>query len=276
MEGRSQSIMTLQPPTRSELDALYDRINRLRYVHPDPVEFLYAYRQVRDREIVGFVAASLAYGRVLQILKSVSRVLAPMGASPFEFLEKTSESSIRRSIKGFKHRFATADDLGCMLMGIKRTIGQYGSLLACFLAEYDQEHETVLPALKAFASAVCSLCGGRPGHLIALPERGSACKRLNLFMRWMVRQDEVDPGGWHPVSPSKLIVPIDTHMHRFALSCGMTGRKQANMLTAMEVTRGFKKIIPEDPVKYDFALTRYGIRTNAGLEAASSRRHPLV
>ncbi len=95
--------------------------------------------------------------------------------------------------------------------------------------------------------------------LLPSPGKGSACKRLNLFLRWMVRSDDVDPGGWSGVDAGKLIVPLDTHMHRMGLEVGLTRRKQADMQAALEVTRAFRTIAPEDPVRYDFALTRLGI-----------------
>ena len=98
-----------------------------------------------------------------------------------------------------------------------------------------------------------------PGHLVPIPEKGSAAKRLHLFMRWMIRKDAVDPGGWDDLSPSRLIVPVDVHMHRICTHLAFTQKKQANLKTAVEVTQCFRKIMPQDPVKYDFALTRIGI-----------------
>ncbi|MCJ7774009.1 MAG: DUF2400 domain-containing protein, partial [Desulfobacterales bacterium] len=106
----------------------------------------------------------------------------------------------------------------------------------------------------------------KPGHLVAHPQKGSACKRMNLFLRWMVRQDAVDPGGWDDVSPSKLVIPLDTHMYRIGLRLGFTTRKQMDMHTAIEITKGFQKVIPDDPVKYDFSLTRFGIRNDMNFD----------
>lgn len=99
-----------------------------------------------------------------------------------------------------------------------------------------------------------------PGHLIAIPCRGSACKRLHLFLRWMIRKDRVDPGGWEDIHPAGLIVPLDVHMHRICVNLGMTERKQPNLKTALEVTAAFKTVAPNDPVRYDFVLSRFGIR----------------
>ncbi|MFH1538769.1 MAG: TIGR02757 family protein [bacterium] len=243
---------------------LYERYNRREYVSPDPLQFLYDYGDVRDREVVGLVASSLAYGRVAQILKSVSKVLARMGPSPAGFLRDSQPKALRREFgeahsADFKHRFTTGEDLSAMLIGAKRAVENHGSLEACFAAGLREGDDTVLPALAHFVGEL-GLGNHKSNYLLPSPEKGSACKRLNLFLRWMARKDEVDPGGWDGVSPSRLIVPLDTHMHRCCLSMGLTERKQADLKTAVEITGVFKKISPEDPVKFDFSLTRLGIR----------------
>lgn len=120
--------------------------------------------------------------------------------------------------------------------------------------------ETVLDALSKFAGELSRRAGGCRRGLVPSPCKGSACKRLNLFMRWMVRRDEVDPGGWSGVPPSKLVVPLDTHMFRICSTMGLTRRKQADLRTAREITDRFREIAPGDPVRYDFALTRLGMR----------------
>ena len=157
-----------------------------------------------------------------------------------------------------------------MLWGARCAIEKHGSLLGCFLAGWDEKESTVLPGLSAFVRAFPVNSGACWGGFLPSPVNGSACKRLNLFMRWMVRQDDVDPGGWARIPASKLIVPLDVHMHRISLGFGWTNRKQADLRTAVEVTQAFRKVAPEDPVRYDFALTRLGIRSDmdaAGLPA---------
>ncbi len=251
---------------REKLDRLYGQYNRREYVHPDPLEFLYAYPDLRDREIAGLIASSLAYGRVAQILKSVGYVLDIMGPCPWDFLKAASPESLRETYSDFRHRFADGESLAALLTGAKQVIGRYGSLYDCFLEgmdKMDKTEATVLPALSFFARKIAEGSAFRCGHLMPMPERGSACKRLNLFLRWMVRKDAVDPGGWDDIPLSKLIVPLDVHLHRISLRLGMTARKQANMKTALEVTSGFRKLSPDDPVRYDFALTRLGIRKDA-------------
>ena len=145
-------------------------------------------------------------------------------------------------------------------MGIKKVIKEHGSLQECFLKGYTPKDENIIGGLSFLVGELSSVFHGRPRSLLPNPKAGSSCKRLNLFLRWMVRRDDVDPGGWDEVSPSKLIVPMDVHMGRIARALKLTARKQSDMKTALEVTEAFKKIEPDDPVRYDFCLTRLGIR----------------
>jgi len=244
---------------------LYRRLNRRRYVHPDPLEFLYAHDDPSDREIVGLVASSLAYGRVAQILRDVSMVLERM-PKPARFVRDAAPSGVKAAFAGFKHRFTTGDELADMLLSARRVLRSYGSLEACFASAARGAGDTVLPALSAFAGELNAARSPAKNTLIPSPDSGGACKRLNLFLRWMVRSDDVDPGGWTSVPPSRLIVPLDTHMHRLGRALGLTARNQADMRTALEVTRAFRSIAPDDPVRYDFSLTRLGIRPDCGAD----------
>ncbi len=243
------------------LEELYQRFNRRCYVHPDPLEVVYDYPDVSEREIAAFIAAALAYGNVRQILKSVRTVLDTMGPSPRRYLLERRAVDIHADFEGFVHRFATGSHLAAMLSGLRHVLLEYGSLQDCFSAGCENNSDTYLPALTAFAHTIRSRAGEPdPGHLIAYPEKGSACKRLYLFLRWMVRSDAVDPGGWQTLCPSKLVIPLDTHMFRTCREIGLTDRRQPNMKTALEITDGFSKLMPNDPVRYDFMLTRPGIR----------------
>jgi uncharacterized protein (TIGR02757 family) len=252
------------PMTRKQLTILlediYNKFNHKKYVHPDPLEFLYHYEDLREREIIGLIASALAYGRVAQINRSVFWVLDKMESSPHHFIMHASPESLCKTYNGFVHRFAATHHLVGLLIGVKNVLLKYGSLHECFLSGMGPSDKTVFPAVNHLAKELVSMAPYAPGHLVALPERGSAGKRLNLFLRWMVRSDSVDPGGWEKVSPSKLIVPLDIHMHRLGTTMDFTRKKQANLKTALEITECFKKICPDDPVKYDFALTRMGIR----------------
>jgi len=242
---------------KERLEALYGAYNRRCYVHPDPLEFLYDFPDPLDLEIVGFIASSLAYGNVKQILRSVSLVLAKMGSSPSAFLLDLPFNRIAGTFSDFKHRFTSGEDIARLLWGVRLVIEKHGSLQKCFMSRLRRDDPTVIPALSAF---VLNVFPDGCDFLIPAPARGSACKRLNLFLRWMVRRDDVDPGGWDGVPPSKLLVPLDTHMHRIAMTLGLTKRKQADLRTAIEITEAFRKLCPSDPVRYDFVLTRFGIR----------------
>lgn len=257
--------MTARAASREMLEELYELYNRRRFVHPDPLEFLYAYHDVRDREIVGLVASSLAYGRVAQILRSVRGVLDRV-EPPRAFLSHNGPKRIRAALDGFRHRWTTGEDVAELLIGAKRAIEEHGSLEACFAEGMGADDETVVPALGKFVGVLTRHGQGRRNGLLPDPARGSACKRLHLFLRWMVRRDEVDPGGWNGVPSSKLVVPLDAHMHTIARGFRLTERHQANARTALDVTAAFRRLNPDDPVKYDFALTRVGIRTEMDLK----------
>ncbi|MBU4485083.1 TIGR02757 family protein [bacterium] len=247
---------------RHTLDNLYHRYNKRELIHPDPLEFLHKYDSNEDLEVVGLIASSLAYGRVLQILKSASFVLDKLGGSPKEFLLNTKDQYLHEMFVGFKHRFTTDYDIVQLLINVKNNIQRHGSLNKCFLHGYNDGDENVIPAMIKFVEA---FAGNEKVYLLPHPERGSACKRLNLYLRWMVRSDDVDPGCWSGIPKSKLIVPLDTHMHKISLKFGLTNRKQANLKTAIEVSSNFARINPDDPIKYDFALTRFGIRDDMAL-----------
>jgi len=247
--------------TREALEELYRRTNRRELVSPDPIEFLYRYDGL-DREVAGLVASSLAYGRVAQILRSVGKALALMGP-PAGFATALPPAEMRRRLRGFKHRFTTGADLARLLAGAGRCIMAHGSLGRCFARHVARSAENIIPAAAAFVEEISRAAGGGLGSLLPSPERGSACKRLNLYLRWMVRKDAVDPGGW-PVSPRVLLVPLDVHMHRICRAAGLTSRRQCDLRTAVEATRAFALFEPGDPVKYDFALTRAGINPASG------------
>ncbi len=242
--------------TTAEMDLLYTTYNKRALVSPDPLQFLYAYKDIKDREIVALIAGCFAYGNVKQIIKNVGSILEQMGPSPYNFI-------MNKKFSGpFKYRFTTKEELLNFLAAIKQIIKKYGSLENCFHTFYKDDN--VENALRGFASALRA--HGNVKSLVPDPEKNSALKRLNLFLRWMVRKDEVDPGGWKKIKTHNLIVPLDVHMHRIARMLGLTKRNQADMKTAIEISRALKKHCSHDPIKYDFCLTRFGIRDDMDIK----------
>ena len=248
------------------LDDIYDKFNKRDLVTPDPLQFLYNYQNPIDIEIVGLIASSLAYGRVQQILKAITTVLDLIGESPVEFVQSTSKIDMLKLFGGFKYRFTTGTDISLMLFGIKRLLNDYGSIESAFLNGYSAEDENLLPAMSSFVEKIVRDFPDGKTYLLPSPNKGSACKRFNLFLRWMVRSDQVDPGGWNTIPTSKLLIPLDTHMNNICTSTGITKRKNADLKAVIEITEWFKAVNANDPIKYDFALTRFGIRDDMNIE----------
>lgn len=249
------------------LEGLYYVYARRGVINPDPLCFLYDYDDVRDREIAGLVASSLAYGRVAQIMKSVKSVLSCLTPEPYKFL--LGNKNFKVVPETFKHRFTTSYDMNNLLRNITEIAREYASLEK-FLGECLRETDgEIFSALDEFSGRLSS--GGKAGafSLVSAPKDGSACKRLFLFLKWLVRHDEVDPGGWEILKPSELIIPTDTHMYNIGKKLGFTTRKSADLRTAIEITQGFREINPDDPTKYDFVLTRFGIRAGLNVEEIS-------
>lgn len=238
-----------------ELEHLYQRYNKRCYVSPDPLQFLYGYSRLQDRELVALVASSLAYGRVAMILNSVASVLKPLGPSPRTALEDLSEKDLVELYSPFRHRFTSGSDVIALL-----TAYRHATARRSLGASFAKQMKTGASFLEALDHMVASLEKGRANSLLARPQRGSSCKRHFLFLRWMVRRDAVDPGGWRGVDRSQLLVPLDTHLFRIASQLGLTKRKSADLKTTVEISEGFRQLRPDDPVRYDFVLTRFGIR----------------
>ena len=276
---------------RDILERLYARYNRRRFINTDPLQFVYQYSGRADMEIVGFLAAELAYGRVQQIEKSLVDLLGRMGDSPFKFVQNFDRQK-RAKLKDFKHRFTTGDDISDLLMLLKKVLNQYGSIEKFFLRGYNPNDKNIISALSKFCDSLLDMytkahnCSVRRGlsYLLPRPAAGSACKRLNLFLRWMVRNDGVDAGLWNTIDKAKLIVPVDVHIGRLCrilglypvrsnpakserplsvqTSNGVYDRNTVSLRAAVKITESFAEIEPADPVKYDFSLSRIGIVDN--------------
>jgi len=251
------------------LEKLYAKYNRSEFIPPDPLQFLYKYSNPADKEVVGFLSAVLAYGRVEQIEKSLTNLFSRMGPSPYAFVRGFGETE-REKLSTFKHRFTTCQDISDLLQVLQNAFEQKGCIENYFLLGYSEKHKNIIPALSKFSKSLLEAYVKKPGgqiskglkYLLADPSEKSACKRLNLFLRWMIRKDQVDLGLWSSIDKAKLIVPVDVHMARLCRILGLHRRKTVSLLAAVEITEGFAQIEPTDPAKYDFALSRIGILDN--------------
>ncbi len=240
-----------------------------RWIEPDPVQFVWRYDRTEDREVAGLVASSLAYGTVKQIKKSVERVLGILGDRPARAVDSLDARAALRALDGFKHRFNDAVDAACLLVFIREMRRAHGSIESFFAP--GEPAGGLQPALTDFVRRTLALehdglygRGPLPREagvrfFFPSPEDGSACKRLCLFLRWMVRADSVDPGGWTRVPRSTLLIPLDAHIMNIGRKARLTGRVSPGWKMAEDITATLRACDPEDPVKYDFALHRMGL-----------------
>lgn len=248
------------------------------YLDSDPLMFPHRYSSTRDKEIVGLISAVLAYGQVKIIQSSIEKILKIMGASPYKFTMDFLPSRDSHLFNGFKHRFNDGKDVSALIYYMRQMIEQSGSIGNFFALGYSPEHKNIKEALTSFTMRALSLStdglyknktlpkNAGVKFFFSSPAGGSTCKRLNLYLRWMVRSDshlpkdkQIDFGIWKKISPSKLVIPVDTHIARLSKNLGLTNKKTTNWKMAEEITEELKKIDPADPVKYDFAICRLGI-----------------
>lgn len=246
-------------PLHRALDHLLADADYAAHVDNDPLGHVRAYRRKADQEVAGLVAATLAFGGVTQIRRSVARVLSALGSHPAETL-RADDRAFRRALKGFVHRVYREHDLLSMLDNAARVLRDHGSL-ADRMGAHFQATGDLREALTRFAD---ELRGPDPSrglaHLIPDPRAGSACKRLHLYLRWMVRPaDGVDLGVFKSIAPAHLLIPVDTHILRISQNLGLTQRRTADWRTAEEITTVLRRFDPEDPVKYDFAICHFGV-----------------
>ncbi len=245
------------------LNALYETYD-LRDLDPDPLVIVREYRDSRDQEIAGFYAAVLAFGGVRQIMRSVRALFDRMDGSPYEFVS-AFEPSQQDVFAGWYHRFIRGDDIAALTWSLRRALDAHGSLEALFAAGFRHEHRDIEIALRSFVGKLKSfdvspiVPGKFYGHLLSSPADGSACKRMNLFLRWMVRTTEPDLGVWTAIPTSHLVIPLDTHIARISRHLGFTNRATPNWRMAREITDRLAEFDPADPVKYDYAICRLGI-----------------
>jgi len=268
---------------KAKLDALYESFNVAESA-ADPVEIVRRFREPPDREIVAFLASALAFGRVASVLASIERVLAAMGPSPAAFVRGFDVRRDAEVLHPLVHRWTRGPDLVALALVLRAMLQEHGTLERAFAAGHDSSSLDVRDGLEAFTSRACATdvreaygrrLPARPGfwYFFTRPSGGSACKRLNLFLRWMVRADAVDPGGWTLVSPSQLVVPLDTHIIRLGRCLRLTRYASPGWNMASEITAALRQLDPDDPVRYDFALCHLGMMGACGHDKAERDRH---
>lgn len=264
------------------LDALY--VSRSpRHLQNDPLSFCHRYPDPRDRELAAVIASSFAYGNVRIILRTLEVVFSAMGSSPRRYVERFTAERGLKEFAGFKHRFNDGRDLCALLLVLRRMLAENGSVERYFMQFHAASATDVGAALNGYCAAVQAMdlapvfgAAGIPSDsyfrfLFPSPASGSACKRLCMFLRWVVRPDDgIDLGLWRGVLPAQLIIPVDTHISRISRYLGFTSRTAADWRMACEITARLRDFDPVDPVRYDFALAHLGI--SEGCDGRSRER----
>ncbi len=255
------------------LDQLYASFNQPDSA-TDPIQIVRRFARDDDREVVAFIAAALAFGRVSSVLQSIERVLTVIGPAPAAYVRRFDPRRDAAAFAGIVHRWTREADIVAMLWLLRQMMDRSGSVEGFFLEGYDPAADDIADALDSFSTRAMALdlkaaygrVPKRPGvsYFFPRPSAGSGCKRLNLFLRWMVRRDALDLGVWIRVSPAKLIVPLDTHVIRVGRCLRLTDYTSPGWRMARDITTSLRAIDPKDPVKYDFSVCHLGMMNACG------------
>jgi uncharacterized protein (TIGR02757 family) len=259
------------------LDGLYGAFNAPDSAL-DPIQIVRRYSRLDDREVVAFVAAGLAFGRVASVMSSVQALCDAMGATPAAFVRGFDPSRDADAIRPLVHRWTRGDDLVGLIWILHDLLAEYGSLEAALLPGLRTDAPDLGDAIESFSTRARQVdlraayprgVPRVPGahYFFSRPSTGSACKRMNLFLRWMVRRDAVDPGGWTRIPARQLIVPLDTHTIRVGQCLRLTRRATPGWKMAVDITTALRALDPDDPVRYDFALCHLSMMGGCGFGA---------
>ncbi len=254
---------------KKALDGFYEGYDFSGRIPHDPIKFPHSYKDPRDIEVSAFIASSFAYGKVGLFTAVVERLLSLMGKSPYDFLLQFDSKKDRRLFRGIKYRFNENGDVICLMFLMHKILKKYSSLEKAFRSFYSPDDPDIgqglIGLMDVFMKTDTSQVYGKdlrpPGlrQFFPSPANGSACKRANLFLRWMVRDRDIDFGIWKRIPKNKLIIPLDTHIAKISRCLGLTVRRTQDWKMAAEITQTLKKLDPDDPMKYDFALCHHGI-----------------
>ncbi len=234
-------------------------------ISPDPLEFPHKFTNPVDIEISAFLSATFAYGNIRQIMNTLNKLHSIMEWQPNKFLINYKHVRSKNIFKDFKHRFFSSSDIERLFLGLHKIYKSGNSIKKIFLSGYNENHN-LKKTISVFSQNMITLVGATKdvSHGIKFmfpdPEKGSACKRTNLFLRWMVRNDELDFGLWNEIPTSVLIIPVDVHVARICRQLKLTSLKNVSWKMAEEITGNLRKFDPIDPVKYDFAICHIGMR----------------
>jgi uncharacterized protein (TIGR02757 family) len=255
------------------LDALYRDFNHADAI-ADPVNLVRRFASPPDREVAGFCAAALAFGRVASVNGSIETVFGLMGPSPAAFIRSFEPRIHGGAFSSFVHRWTRGPDIVALLWVLRQMLESSGSIEGFFAEGDDPSAPDIGPALTSFSERALALdlraaygrVPQRPGvcYFFPRPAAGSACKRLNLFLRWMVRRDAVDHGVWTRIAPSRLVVPLDTHVIRLGQCLRLTRYRSAGWRMAADITASLRAIDPVDPVRFDFSICHVGMMGSCG------------
>ncbi len=244
------------------LDNAVLRYNTPAFIVDDPISLPHGFTTLQDREIMGFWAATLAWGQRKTIIRNALHLADLMDGAPYDFIKNHTEEDRARFLD-FKHRTFQATDTLWFLEFLQQYYRRHPSLETAFTRHLGPNDPTVERALAGFHHDFFDHpdAPGRTRKHVATPERGSTCKRLNMFLRWMVRRDQggVDFGHWTGIRPDQLLIPLDVHVERVARRLGLLERSQADWRAVLELTGRLREFDPLDPVKYDFALFGMGV-----------------
>lgn len=239
------------------LDKLYQKY-KYRHSDDDPVWFLHDFKCESDVEVMGLIASCYSYGKIENINRFMSEFLKRVDRKPYDFIRNFDLKRSGRIFNGMNYRFNNESDLLNLVENIKMNLLKYGSLKNLFLRRYSAGDINILNGLKFFSDSLRkNYVRNTKNYHYLMPDvaKNSACKRLNLFLRWMVRKDEIDLGIWNAdVDKSKLLMPVDIHVYRISRKMKLAKRTSCDMKFAVELTEKLKCFDPCDPVKYDFAL----------------------
>ncbi len=244
------------------LNEKYELFNQPNFIQHDPISIPHQFNKKQDIEITGFIAATLAWGQRKTIINKCNELIELMDNTPYDFIKNHQDSDLKRFL-AFKHRTFNATDTLYFLEFFKDFYTKNGSLEDAFLVGLKDNDEDIKAGLENFQNVFFSLEDYpiRTRKHVATPARNSSCKRINMFLRWMVRKDNkgVDFGIWDKIKTSQLVCPCDVHVERVARKLGLITRPKPDWQTAVELTQNLKQLDPIDPVKYDFALFGLGV-----------------